>query len=144
MKVLQVNVPNTLGEHIVALRRQDRSTRGWQSRPYSSQPFSWFDEVYRSVEQQLGLIDSFWFNVNVTGEGTGWHSHNRYETVAVLYVKVPGGDIEFRQGEGYWREAPKAGDLFIFPGTLEHRVLPNTSNDVRISIAFNVSPVRVV
>ena len=147
MKVLQVNVPNTLGEHIVALRRQDRrdrGTRGWQSKPYTSQPFSWFADVYSGVEHELGTIDNFWFNVNTQGEGTGWHSHSRYQTVAVLYITVPSGDIEFKQGEAYWTETPQAGDLIVFPGSLEHRVLANTSTDTRISVAFNVSPVRVV
>lgn len=147
MKVLQLNIPNNIGDEIVALRRQDsryRGTRGWQSRPYTSQPFSWFESVYKAVEAELGAIDSYWFNVNTTGEGTGWHSHSRYKTVAVLYVLVPSGDIEFRQGEGYWSERPQAGNLLIFPGSLEHRVLPNTSKDVRISIAFNVCPVPVV
>ena len=145
--VLQINIPSSLGNEIVALRREDtrnQRTRGWQSKPYTSQPFSWFDEVYSSVEEQIGPIDSFWFNVNTTGEGTGWHSHSRYQTVAVLYISVPSGNIEFRQGGAYWSEIPKAGDLLVFPGSLEHRVLSNTSTNCRISVAFNVSPVRVV
>lgn len=145
--VLQLNFSSSIGDEIVALRSQDtrdRGSRGWQSKPYTSQPFSWFADVYRKVEQQLGTIDSFWFNVNTHGEGTGWHSHSSHRTVAVLYISVPSGAIEFRQGEAYWTETPKAGDLLVFPGSLEHRVLPNTSTDVRISIAFNVSPVRVV
>ena len=145
--MLQLNFPSSLGDEIVALRKQDTrnlGSRGWQSNPYTSQPFSWFAEVYHSVEQHLGTIDSFWFNVNTHGEGTGWHSHSRYKTVAVLYISVPSGDIEFRQGEAYWTETPKAGDLLVFPGSLEHRVLSNDSTDYRISIAFNVSPVRVV
>lgn len=145
--VLQLNFPSSLGDEIVALRKQDTrnlGSRGWQSKPYTSQPFFWFADVYRSVEQHLGAIDSFWFNVNTHGEGTGWHSHSRYKTVAVLYISVPGGDIEFRQGEAYWTETPKAGDLLVFSGSLEHRVLSNDTKDYRISIAFNVSPVHVV
>jgi ectoine hydroxylase-related dioxygenase (phytanoyl-CoA dioxygenase family) len=55
----------------------------------------------------------------------------------VLYVQVPAGLIEFKKGEAYWTESPKAGDLLVFPGELEHRVRPNTSEQVRISIAFN-------
>jgi hypothetical protein len=142
-----VKFSSSLGDEIVALRKEDsryRGLSGWQSKPYTSQPFSWFEDVYSSVEQQIGPIDSFWFNVNTTGEGTGWHSHSRYRTVAVLYVTVPSGNIEFRQGEAYWRETPKSGELLVFPGSLEHRVLANTSTDCRISVAFNVSPVRVV
>jgi hypothetical protein len=76
-------------------------------------------------------------NVNTQGEYTGWHAHYRWSKVAVLYVQVPGGDIEFRQGASYWMETPQAGDLLVFAGDLEHRVRPNPSEQVRISIAFN-------
>ncbi len=103
----------------------------------NGQPFPWFDSVYSQVEAEQGVVDSWWFNVNTAGEYTGWHAHHRWPKVAVLYIQVPGGEIEFRQGGAYWRETPKAGDLLVFPGELEHRVLPNPSKDVRISIAFN-------
>lgn len=127
-------------DHIQAQREldpRDRGGRGWQSRPYTSQPFPWFESVYRAVEAEHGPIDSWWMNVNTQGEYTGWHTHSRWARVGVLYVQVPGGAIEFRQGGSYWRESPRAGDLLVFPGSLEHRVLPNTSEQVRISVAFN-------
>ena len=138
--VRSVSIPEDLAEHIREQRRlnpRDRQGRGWQSVKYHSQPFSWFASVYSSVEEQAGTIDSWWFNVNETTEYTNWHAHVNYTTVAVLYVTVPGGSIEFRQGEGAWTETPNAGDLLIFPGSLEHRVQLNTSNDIRISVAFN-------
>jgi len=135
-----ITLPQDLAEQIQIQRElnpRDRGGRGWQSVTYTSQPFPWFESVYRAVEAQEGAIDSWWFNVNIPGEYTGWHAHVRWPKVAVLYVLVPGGDIEFRQGAGYWTETPKAGDLLVFPGELEHRVRPNISNDIRISIAFN-------
>ncbi len=127
-------------EQILEQRRlnpRDRGGRGWQSRTYTGQPFSWFDTTYRSVELQEGPIDSWWFNANTQGEHTGWHTHSRWPKVGVLYIQVPEGDIEFKQGGAYWTESPTAGDLLVFPGELEHRVRPNTSEQVRISIAFN-------
>jgi ectoine hydroxylase-related dioxygenase (phytanoyl-CoA dioxygenase family) len=57
--------------------------------------------------------------------------------VAVLYVTVPVGDIEFKQKDSYWTETPKPGELLVFSGELVHRVKPNTSNKPRISVAFN-------
>lgn len=129
-----------LCEQILEQRRlnpRDRGGRGWQSKTYTSQPFPWFNDVYRAVEAKEGAIDSWWMNVNTPGEYTGWHSHSRWDKVGVLYVSVPGGDIEFRQGAGYWIETPRPGDLLVFPGGLEHRVLPNSSSKVRISVAFN-------
>ena len=108
-----------------------------RDRTYTDQPFLWFDSVYRAVEAEHGPIDSWWMNANIPGEYTGWHSHSRWARVGVLYVVVPDGDIEFRQGGAYWTETPKPGDLLVFSGELEHRVLPNNSNTVRISVAFN-------
>jgi quercetin dioxygenase-like cupin family protein len=89
------------------------------------------------VEVEVSSIDTWWFNANLQGEGTGWHSHSQWDKVGVLYVQVPGGDIEFKKGGAYWTETPKAGDLLVFPGSLEHRVRPNTSEEVRVSVAFN-------
>jgi hypothetical protein len=137
---LMFPVSNDLKDHILLQREldpQDRGSRGWQSRTYTDQPFPWFDSVFRAVEAEQGPIDSWWFNVNTPGEYTGWHSHSRWSKVGVLYVQVPSGNIEFRQGGAYWTETPRAGELLVFSGDLEHRVLPNTSKDVRISVAFN-------
>jgi hypothetical protein len=135
-----IDLPRDLAGHIQHQRDldpRDRGTRGWQSRIYTGQPFPWFESVYRAVEAQEGAIDSWWFNVNTTGEYTGWHTHSCWARVGVLYVQVPAGDIEFKQGGAYWTESPKPGDLLVFAGDLEHRVLPNTSEQVRISVAFN-------
>jgi hypothetical protein len=135
-----LDLPRDLAEQIQHQREldsRDRGSRGWQSRTYTDQPFPWFDAVYRAVEAEQGAIDSWWFNVNTQGEYTGWHSHSRWSKVGVLYVQVPAGDIEFRQGGAYWTETPKPGDLLVFAGDLEHRVLPNSSEQIRISVAFN-------
>lgn len=135
-----LDLPLNLAEQILLQREfdpRDRGSRGWQSKTYTDQPFAWFNDVYQTVEAQEGFIDSWWMNANTAGEYTGWHSHSRWSKVGVLYVAVPSGDIEFKQGGAYWTESPKPGDLLVFHGDLEHRVLPNTSSDVRISIAFN-------
>jgi hypothetical protein len=140
MTLRTLDLPLGLLENIQKQRElnpRGRGSRGWQSYPYTSQPFPWFESTYGAVEAEVGAIDSWWFNVNTPGEYTGWHAHHRWRKVAVLYVTVPGGDIEFRQGGAYWTETPTQGDLLVFSGNLEHRVRPNTSNAVRISIAFN-------
>jgi hypothetical protein len=136
----RLDLPQGLAELIQQQRELDHRRRygaGWQSIGYTGQPFAWFDATYRAVEVEVGSIDTWWFNANLQGEGTGWHTHSQWERVGVLYVQVPGGDIEFKKGEAYWTESPQAGDLLVFPGSLEHRVLPNSSEQVRISIAFN-------
>jgi hypothetical protein len=136
----RLDLPQGLAELIQQQRELDHRRRygaGWQSIGYTGQPFPWFETVYRAVEAEAGAIDTWWFNANLQGEGTGWHTHSQWARVGVLYVQVPGGDIEFKKGEAYWTESPRQGDLLVFPGSLEHRVRPNTSKQVRISIAFN-------
>jgi len=136
----RLDLPQGLAELIQGQRELDHRRRygtGWQSIGYTGQPFPWFDATYRAVEAEAGAIDTWWFNANLQGEGTGWHTHSQWARVGVLYVVVPGGDIEFKKGEAYWTESPRAGDLLVFPGSLEHRVLPNTSEQIRISVAFN-------
>ena len=58
----------------------------------------------------------------------------------MLYVQVPenSGGIEFRRQEEYQVFYPTAGDFIEFSGNLAHRVLPNLSDDYRISVAFNL------
>ena len=136
----RLDLPQGLAELIQQQRELDHRRRygaGWQSIGYTGQPFAWFESTYRAVEAEAGSIDTWWFNVNLQGEGTGWHTHSQWARVGVLYVQVPAGLIEFKKGEAYWTESPRAGDLLVFPGSLEHRVRPNTSEQVRISIAFN-------
>jgi hypothetical protein len=140
VRCVRLALPEGLAAHIQQQREltpRDRGSRGWQSYPTTDQPFAWFESVYQAVAAEHGAIDTWWFNVNTPGEYTNWHAHHQWTKVAVLYVTVPGGAIEFRQGEAYWTETPQAGDLLIFSGELDHRVLPNPSKDVRISIAFN-------
>jgi hypothetical protein len=124
-------------QHQRGLDYRRRYGAGWQSIGYTGQPFAWFESTYRAVEAEAGSIDTWWFNANLQGEGTGWHTHSQWARVGVLYVQVSAGLIEFKQGEAYWTETPQAGDLLVFPGSLEHRVRPNTSEQVRISVAFN-------
>jgi hypothetical protein len=136
----RLDLSQGLAELIQGQRELDHRRRygaGWQSIGYIGQPFAWFDATYRAVEAEAGSIDTWWFNVNLQGEGTGWHTHSQWARVGVLYVQVPAGLIEFKKGEAYWTESPQSGDLLVFPGSLEHRVRPNTSSNVRISIAFN-------
>ena len=135
-----ISVDESLADHILEQRRltpRYRDGRGWQSYPQTGQPFPWFESVYQQVVGQEGAVDTWWFNVSTTGEYTNWHAHVRWLKVAVLYVTVPSGAIEFKDGASYWCETPKQGDLLVFPGKLTHRVRPNTSTEQRISIAFN-------
>jgi len=89
------------------------------------------------------------------------HHHPNYQIVGVYYVSVPknSGDILFHDPRGsviwfdpettsdsffkgvrpFHRVTPAAGMLLLFPGYLIHSVESNLSDELRLSIAINVT-----
>lgn len=144
----RIDVDHSILDKILELRNQDhryKNGRGWQSYPETSQPYPWFDPTFQQVSLALGQTPlTWWFNVHRRGDATSWHNHPNFRRVAVLYLQTDSttSAIEFREGGGYWQERPNTGDLLVFPGQLDHRVLKNNSDTVRISVAFNFEIIR--
>ena len=102
---------------------------------------------------------SGWINVNHKGGSNILHSHPNSHWSGVLYVQQPtevegfSGMIEFVNPNQEGRELakllpksgfdnmirirPKTGQIVIFPSYVLHSVYPNSSNQDRITIAFN-------
>lgn len=113
---------------------------GWQG-VITNQQIDWVESIRHTIEKLTNKkTERFWFNVNGPGHFNDWHKHFSNCYAAVLYIAVPinSGDIEFRQGEISKTITPKQGTLLMFPGTLEHRVFPNLSQEYRISLATNL------
>jgi len=104
-----------------------------------------------SPETQVAIHS--WANVNEKGNWNLLHDHPGVALSGVYYVKVPknSGDIlffdprklnnldaSFEEQRKVIGSEPVAGNLFIFPPYLEHMVTPSTSDETRISIAFNI------
>lgn len=95
-----------------------------------------------------------WINKSDKGQGQEWHSHSDSFISGVYYYQTSGedGDLglknpvpQAKQGlfpagqhvhEYEWFK-PQPGMLILFPGWLEHQVQLNTTEDTRITIAFN-------
>jgi uncharacterized protein (TIGR02466 family) len=104
------------------------------------------------------IFQGMWANRNGPGHYNKSHVHPNAILSGTYYVKVPpmSGNIEFydpvreRTMTGYpvrpgAESARKKleykcrdGLLLIFPSWLSHSVQPNQSNDMRVSIAFNI------
>ena len=111
-------------------------------------------------------VTNYWANINKKHCYNVDHSHTGCLLSAVFYIKVPenSGKITFLNSNGLLIESylternlnvnydacdyslssvfsvePKEKCLIIFPAWLTHRVEPNSSNEDRISIAFNAS-----
>ena len=96
--------------------------------------------------KELGFNkNEFWFNIATTGESTGWHDHKENAVLSgVYYLQLPknSGDIKFRKKiDNCWDEwsvLSQTGKMILFNSSLEHSVEVNKSNNIRVSLAFNL------
>lgn len=106
------------------------------------------------------IIGNLWFNVNGTGAFNAPHRHPNSLFSAVYYVNVPkgSGNIVFKNPNPVmyahlttdnliamndinatnWTVIPEPGMILVFPSWLEHYVEPNSSQENRISISYNI------
>ena len=102
--------------------------------------------------KELGFPkNEFWFNLTAPGESTGWHDHKEMAVLSgVFYLKIPkkSGDIVFREKRKNdwfeWSIKSSIGKMILFNSSLEHSVSKNNSNDIRMSLAFNLYTLPVV
>ena len=116
-------------------------------------------------EDAYCYIDSWWININSRNSTNGLHVHPFSFFSGVYYVKcdpelhsgisfetplkvkdtlwtsdiVPNENQEFNSFTARtWTYPPELGKLLIFPSWLEHCVGDNNTDDIRVSISFNV------
>lgn len=100
------------------------------------------------------FLSHSWFNITSKGESQEWHAHTDSFISGVYYYKTNGEDgnlgiknpVQFTQrgffpaGKKVFEKVfypPKEGQLILFPGWLDHKVFVNTTDDDRITVAFN-------
>lgn len=107
-------------------------------------------------------ITQSWFNYSKPGQFHHKHAHPNSYLSGVFYVQADKeSDKIFFYKDGYqqikllvdnfnvfnsdsWWLPVETGDLVIFPSSLTHMVEPVTSDQTRISLAFNTFPVGSV
>ena len=86
--------------------------------------------------------NEFWFNAASKGESTGMHNHNEHAIVSgVFYLQVPenSANLFFKSGKDNELEVKvEPGNIVFFPSELDHYVPENKSNEMRISLSFNL------
>lgn len=125
-----------------------------------------FVKILTGLDTHSIHIDSSWINFGETGDQQYEHDHIGGSDISgVYYIHVPpdSGDIkfknpitQFRYIEGhcvnaipFWHRnsftrpdtsyIPSDGELILFPSFLRHRVMPNRSEETRITLAFNAT-----
>ena len=96
-------------------------------------------------ELNIGFrCDMAWVNVKEPGESIELHGHPDASFAATYYVQTPEscGDLVVIDHTG--REIalpPVTGKIVFFPAYVLHRIEPNCSNDLRISISTDITQV---
>ena len=102
------------------------------------------------------FLNSWYINL-FKGGSLGYHYHHEGWISGTVYLKMPEtrdlneGSIEFSyNNENYSKKInsqskllkPEAGDIIIFPSSLNHRVNPfeGKANESRVSVAFDLVP----
>ena len=152
---ISVDISDSVITNIYELQKKDpvgykkSNYGGWHSKSfvytqkYNRRDYSWIIDPISSIDRLMNTIDyqfsRAWFNINSKGNSNNWHHHGQHPFVGVMYISVQSiyGDIEFKQGQDYYRYTPSMGEFLAFPGALEHRVLENMSTENRISLAIN-------
>jgi uncharacterized protein (TIGR02466 family) len=145
-----------------------RSNRGgWQSETnlWEQEVFKSLLEKTTAIAQSIiesisqnrpqMVIRAMWGNINPKGGMNFTHVHPSGWMSGVYYIQLPQGtdEITFEDprparmmdfqrsclvSDEYFSHRPKVGELLLFPSWLPHFVLPNTSNEERISVSFNI------
>jgi len=101
------------------------------------------------------VVRAMWGNINPKGGFNFTHVHPSGWLSGVYYIQLPENNneivfqdprssrmMDFQRSslikDEYFSHYPKVGELLLFPSWLPHFVTPNTSEQNRISISFNV------
>ena len=118
----------------------------------------WYN--YKDITQKN--IREMWSMINQEGDSNTLHIHSHTWFAGVYYVNVPMGEDpkQIHTGKICWRDpvsdrrftsdyyknsstenfciTPRTGELVLFPGWLDHKVMANWTQEDRISISFNI------
>jgi len=101
-------------------------------------------------------IQQSWMTYTKKGEHTVMHNHAKNDIAGVYYYKTNGkdGSIQFLNPNPAYDATifftehlavypPQEGALILFPGWLHHQVTENTTDNVRMSLSFNINLKRL-
>jgi len=144
----------------------------WDKESPLNELFSESEKIFNNVHKHYKFKNTFkqeiingWININQKDNYNVLHSHPRSFFSGVYYPKAPtnSGNIVFKSPivahewaiddslvesyNGYnsfnYRIEPRDNIFIVFPAWLEHHVLPNESDEDRISIAINSKVVSI-
>jgi|TARA_B100000214_G_scaffold58083_1_gene37556 hypothetical protein len=132
--------------------------------------FDWMQDCMAEIEEDMGITtnmvcNSAWANLNKTGEWFFDHTHSNCFMSSNYYASGDYNDVTHWVHPNPWfhysniwpcgawteekynlvhNEPTEAGKFIVFPPAIQHRALPNTSKDDRITIAANWFPTGLI
>lgn len=101
-------------------------------------------------------ITTSWFTKTVTNQASDYHKHKNSVFSAILYLNEAHGNLSFINFEDQFFDLnkkehnmlnsnafeiiPKEGTIIIFPSNLYHKIMLNTNEETRYSLALNIMP----
>ena len=93
------------------------------------------------------VVDNYWGHIHEKNMSTRLHDHPYCFASGVVYISVPKGSgsivfsptIDIRNRDLFLASfPPKRGRYYVFPGYLDHYVTRNNSDEMRVSLSFNL------
>ena len=114
-------------------------------------------EKYSMGDKQEFQIVTSWFTRSKPNTESNAHSHSNCWLSGVIHFSDNGGCLKFEKdmdsfspalrksntnpyNTGAWDFPVKKSKMFIFPATLKHKIMLNTTRHNRYSMAFNILP----
>ncbi|MEM7004565.1 MAG: TIGR02466 family protein [Pseudomonadota bacterium] len=116
------------------------------------------EKLYWDLSSQQLVLDSLWVNILAPGAAHSSHIHPNSVVSGTAYIDLPdaAGAIKFEDPrldkmmaappvksdtpnahQRFYTRNPEAGDVLLWESWLRHEVMPNRSEDPRLSISFN-------
>lgn len=96
--------------------------------------------MLKELKEDYGIrcVD-FWSQIYTKGNNHGWHQHGGCSFASIYYLNLEDNSLstQFRFRGKTFSIPVKEGQVLTFPGFFMHKSPENTSNTVKVIIAFN-------
>ena len=143
-EILLNNYSNRLSDNPTLSRYEDTNC------PSSSIVDNIINQIINDFYDVTGenvVVDNYWGHIHEKNMSTQIHDHPNSFASGVVYVTVPkgSGSIVFSPTKDIRNRdlflssfPPKRGRYYVFPGYLDHYVTRNNSDEMRVSLSFNL------
>tara|TARA_R100001443_G_scaffold11033_1_gene20676 strand:+ start:741 stop:1265 length:525 start_codon:yes stop_codon:yes gene_type:complete len=143
-EILLNNYSNRLSDNPTSSRYEDTNC------PSSSIVDNILNQIINDFYDVTGenvVVDNYWGHIHEKNMSTKLHDHPNCFASGVVYISVPkgSGSIVFKPNIDSSNKdrfltsfPPKRGRYYVFPNYLDHYVTRNNSDEMRISLSFNL------